>query len=490
MRLASFMAVAALTLFTCEFAVGQSILTQIEKGLQKASPPPAGSAPSTAAPSASAGYLGAALDDENEMGKGIRVTNVRPDGPAAAGGLKEEDLITAINGKAVKSVDDYDTANGPPGTKLEMTVERRGNRQFITVTLGARPPSAAEQPPGGTAAPSLAPATTSPVAPGPAGASPAPSAGAPSLLPPAGATTPSTLPGGSDASARGSITRPNPLDLPPPPPTEVPSAGAGVFPSTSASSSRGASLGISVESLTEQTRGASTVPVRRGAIITAIKPGSPAEAAGLPLSAVIVSVDGKIVDSSDDLVSAIRAARPGQEIELTYYEGRNLNRKSIRLAAASGAVAATPPPSSGGLFAPGGTAPSGAPPSSRGGSSALPGSGSAAAPAVDIPPRTAPGGPGPLGGGMNRPLLQRIERGSDNLARPAATSTVYDPLVMAELQSRVADMAAQMIALEDRLKAIESKLGVSAPATPGRGSPSPPASGPGLGTPSGTGTNP
>jgi len=61
---------------------------------------------------------------------------------------------------------------------------------------------------------------------------------------------------------------------------------------------------------------------------------------------------------------------------------------------------------------------------------------------------------------------------------------------MAELQSRVADMAVQMKALEDRLKALESKLGVSAPATPGLGSTSPAAPGPGLGSPSGAGTNP
>ena len=93
-------------------------------------------------------------------------------------------------------------------------------------------------------------------------------------------------------------------------------------------------MGITVEPFTEQTRGASTVPVRRGAIITAIKPGSPAANADLPLGAVIVAIDGKRVDSSEDLVSAIRAVRPGQEVELTYYEGDRLSRKPIRLVAA------------------------------------------------------------------------------------------------------------------------------------------------------------
>ena len=237
-------------------------------------------------------------------------------------------------------------------------------------------------------------------------------------------------------------------------------------------------MGITVEPFTEQTRGASTVPVRRGAIITAIKPGSPAANADLPLGAVIVAIDGKRVDSSEDLVSAIRAVRPGQEVELTYYEGDRLSRKPIRLVAASGQAASSPGPSAG-PTAPGSSAPSG-----RGGSFGIPpGSGYGSAPPVDAPPRTAPSGPGLPGGATNRPLLQRIERMADTLTRPTGTTTVYDPLAMAALQTRVVEMAEQIRTLEDRLKALESKLGIATPAAP--------ALTPGLGAaPSGTGTNP
>src|SRR4051812_25785795 len=185
MRLASFVAVSAWALFACQFAAGQPFPTQIKQGPQRAAPPAAGSPPATAAAGAASGYLGAELDDENEMGKGIRVTKLRPDGPAAMSGLKENDLITAINGKAVKSVEDYDTAKGPPGTPLQMTIERAGGRQLIKVTLGSRPPAAAEQPSGGAASPNLAPATTSPVPSGPAGGTSPPSTGVPSLFPPA-----------------------------------------------------------------------------------------------------------------------------------------------------------------------------------------------------------------------------------------------------------------------------------------------------------------
>ena len=53
---------------------------------------------------------------------------------------------------------------------------------------------------------------------------------------------------------------------------------------------------------------------------------------------------------------------------------------------------------------------------------------------------------------------------ADNLGRPSGLSTVYDPLVMAAMQSRIAELAEQVKALDDRLRAIESKLGVTAPA--------------------------
>jgi hypothetical protein len=97
-------------------------------------------------------------------------------------------------------------------------------------------------------------------------------------------------------------------------------------------------------------------------------------------------------------------------------------------------------------------------------------------------------------------LLQKIEQLADNLARPTGTTTVYDPLAMAALQTRVVELSEQMKALEDRLKALESKLGTGAPATsappgspttPGFGSPTPPPAAPGFGpAPGGTGTNP
>jgi hypothetical protein len=152
---------------------------------------------------------------------------------------------------------------------------------------------------------------------------------------------------------------------------------------------------------------------------------------------VIVSIDGRRVDSSDDLVAAIRAARPGQVVELTYFDGNRLTRKEIRLAESTATAA------------PG-----------------TPGVGGADQPA---PSRLLPG----VGG--SRPLLGRVERMVEGFTRPGASSpsgpsTVYDPLAMAELQQKVAELTAEVATLKERLKALEERLGGAAPpATPPAG---------------------
>jgi hypothetical protein len=92
------------------------------------------------------------------------------------------------------------------------------------------------------------------------------------------------------------------------------------------------------------------------------------------------------------------------------------------------------------------------------------------------------GGAGTAGGfsspgaGNSRPLLSRIEGMADRISRgglpaaprPTTLSTVYDPYQMAALQKSVEDLTAIVHSLEQRLAAIESKIGVS-PAAEGPG---------------------
>ncbi len=87
------------------------------------------------------------------------------------------------------------------------------------------------------------------------------------------------------------------------------------------------SLGVLVAPLLD----AAGQPIDNGAVIESIVPNSPAARAGLPLGGIIIAIDGTRVGTPDDLATVIAAARPAQEVELTYYQGDLLYRKKVRL---------------------------------------------------------------------------------------------------------------------------------------------------------------
>lgn len=101
------------------------------------------------------------------------------------------------------------------------------------------------------------------------------------------------------------------------------------------------SLGIFVTDVTEQTRIRYRLVVPSGAVITQIRAGGPAALVGLPLGGVIVSLDGKRIGSASDLLTVMQTFRPGDLVEVTYFEGDRIGRKMVRL---TGAPAAVPLP--------------------------------------------------------------------------------------------------------------------------------------------------
>jgi Do/DeqQ family serine protease len=97
----------------------------------------------------SRGYLGVSTDaltpDVAESfglkgdAKGVIITDLSPaDGPAAKAGLKQEDIITAINEKLVTTRDDLRlvVAQTAPGTKIVVKFIRDGKPQTLEVKLG------------------------------------------------------------------------------------------------------------------------------------------------------------------------------------------------------------------------------------------------------------------------------------------------------------------------------------------------------------------
>ena len=86
------------------------------------------------------GYLGIVMD-QAEDAKGVRVSRIILGGPADHAGLKNDDVIVSIDGKAVASPEELrDAMDGTkPGQALSVEVMRGGSRQRLTVTLGERP---------------------------------------------------------------------------------------------------------------------------------------------------------------------------------------------------------------------------------------------------------------------------------------------------------------------------------------------------------------
>jgi putative serine protease PepD len=87
-------------------------------------------------------YVGVTLNGDSTGGAGI--TGVSPGSPASSAGLQQGDVITAIDGHAITSTQQFietvDTYN--PGQTVNLTITHGGSTQHIKLTLGTRPNTA------------------------------------------------------------------------------------------------------------------------------------------------------------------------------------------------------------------------------------------------------------------------------------------------------------------------------------------------------------
>jgi putative serine protease PepD len=104
-------------------------------------------------------YVGVSLDPSVTGGAQIAKTTsqngaspIVAGGPAAKAGLQPGDLITAVNGTKVRSLNQFVAAIAtyPPGTTVTLTVDRGGSTKSIKLTLGSQPSNAPSQQGSGT----------------------------------------------------------------------------------------------------------------------------------------------------------------------------------------------------------------------------------------------------------------------------------------------------------------------------------------------------
>jgi S1-C subfamily serine protease len=103
-------------------------------------------------------------------------------------------------------------------------------------------------------------------------------------------------------------------------------------------------LGVDMQGVNKQLAEDLNLPVDHGALIVSVKPGSPAEDAGLRggrtetsqgIAAggdLIVAIDGKDMKDEDAVATAIAGHKPGDKVEIEYYRGNDTKTVTVELA--------------------------------------------------------------------------------------------------------------------------------------------------------------
>ena len=91
-------------------------------------------------------------------------------------------------------------------------------------------------------------------------------------------------------------------------------------------------LGAAVQDLTPKLEGKSDVPVHKGARITDVDEDGPADKAGINRGDVIVKFDGHEIGDAGGLIDNVRAAKPGTDVTVEFYRGKDRKNATVTLA--------------------------------------------------------------------------------------------------------------------------------------------------------------
>lgn len=90
-------------------------------------------------------------------------------------------------------------------------------------------------------------------------------------------------------------------------------------------------LGVLIQDLTPDLARAFDLKVTKGAVVSQVIPGSPADKGGLKPGDVVTAVNGKSINSSSDLRNAVGLLRLGSKVELEIYRGKQKITTTIKL---------------------------------------------------------------------------------------------------------------------------------------------------------------
>ena len=205
-----------------------------------------------------------ARDLKLSFARGVVVTDVEPDSPAAKAGLKEKDVISQYDGQTVEGTVQFRrlVRETPPGRSVSLVISREGANQNISVELGDR-----------------------------------------------GAYF--------EKKMRGRMRDFGSMNFPPMP--DFPAPGAPGMPDGHSHGGidwRTPILGINAEDLTPQLGAYFGAPDNGGVLVREVRAGAPAEKAGLKAGDVIVKVDGEPVHSVADLRAELRERRGEKSVTL------------------------------------------------------------------------------------------------------------------------------------------------------------------------------
>jgi serine protease Do len=236
-------------------------------------------------------YLGiGALDVTPERAKvlnlkedrGVEVTTVQEDSPAAKAGVKQGDVIVEYNGEKVEGVDQLLrlVSESPVGRQVKVAVWRNGGTENLTLTVGARRGMVIETP-------------------------------------------------------NGPVTVPPIPSVPPLPPIDIPRFEM---------SYQSPLIGIEGESLAPDGQLADFFGVKDGVLVKSVIRNSAAEKAGLKAGDVIVKVDDSKVTSPREITSVLRSKGSKNTFTLTVVRNKKEMAVTVTLPDRNGRLVPPPAP--------------------------------------------------------------------------------------------------------------------------------------------------